>query len=126
MVKLSLEEYRRYAYLNPELVAIVMKEGNSLLLISDMEYGGENEKLRVENMCFELDMTLSFRESIVECRGRYAGGVTFPLENCSTFDEAFGFFLEQSASQNFYLIDDDTWRNIICLDFDEAFVVERK
>ena len=123
MERLSLTEYRECVSRNPELSAIIRKDEKQLLLISDMEYGGDKECLRIENMFFDLDTNLPFHESIVECRDRYAGGITFPLENCSSFDEAFNFFVEQSDVNSYWLVDDDTWGNIADLDFDEIFVV---
>lgn len=123
MERLSLTEYRECVSRNPELSAIIRKDEKQLLLISDMEYGGDKECLRIENMFFDLDTNLPFHESIVECRDRYAGGITFPLENCSSFDEAFNFFVEQSDVNSYWLVDDDTWGNVAGLDFDEIFVV---
>ena len=123
MKKLLLTEYREYVSRTPELAAIIRKDEKCLLLISDMEYGGDQEFLRIENMLFDLDTNLPFHESIVECRDRYAGGITFPLENCSSFEEAFDFFVEQSDCKSYWLVDDDTWGNIAGLDFDEIFVV---
>lgn len=38
MKKLTLEEYKHYVSVNPELAAILRKEENTLVLISDMEY----------------------------------------------------------------------------------------
>lgn len=81
-------EYKHHVSVNPELAAILRKEENTLVLISDMEYGGDEERLRIEHMFFELDMSIPFSESIVACREQYAGGITFPVENCDSFDTA--------------------------------------
>ncbi len=113
---------RIYARLNPEIVALVQKQGKSIFLISDMEFAGDNQLLRVESMFFELDKTLSFTTSIVECRGRYAGGITFPIERCASFEGAFSVFTQQSSSKNFWLIDNKSWKDIIDVDFFEAFI----
>ena len=123
MKKLALTEYREYVSRTPELAAIIRKDENCLLLISDMEYGGDQEFLRIENMLFDLDTNLPFHDSIVECRDRYAGGITFPSENCSSFEEAFDFFVEQFGCKSYWLVDDDTWGDIANLDFDEIFIV---
>ena len=123
MIELSLREYKEYVSCNPELAAIIRKNGNHLQLISNIEHIVDQELFRVENMSFCLNLNLPFSESVVECRGRYAGGITFPLENCSSFDEVFCFFVEQSESQSYWLINDDTWTDVLEIDFFEAFVV---
>ncbi len=123
MKRLALEEYKHYVSVNPELAAILRKEENSIVLISDMEYGGDAERLRIEHMFFELDMSMPFSESIVACRDRYAGGITFPIENCDSFDAAFSFFVDQSDSMEYWLIDNTLWKEIATLEFDEIFVV---
>lgn len=122
MKKLLRAEYEDYARLNPEIVALIQKQGESIFLISDMEFAGDSQLLRVESMFFELDKALSFTTSIVECRGRYAGGITFPIERCASFEEAFSVFIQQSSSKNFWLIDNKSWKDIIDADFFEAFI----
>lgn len=123
MRKLTLEEYKHQVSVNPELAAILRKEENALVLISDIEYGGAEERLRIEHMFFELDTSIPFSESIVACRDQYAGGITFPVENCDCFDTAFSAFLEQSGATEFWLLDNALWRDVATLDFDEIFVV---
>lgn len=126
MRELSASDYKKYAAADPELIAIIRKSENRIILISDMEYEGDNGLLRIENMFFELDITTPFSVSVVACRGQYAGGITFPIENCHSFDKAFSFFIEQSDSKHYWLIDDKSWGSIINLDFDEAFIVVAK
>lgn len=66
MKKLSLNEFKYLASLDPEFAAVIRKDGSSLILISDMEYSYDH-RLRVECMSFELDVSLPFSESIVAC-----------------------------------------------------------
>lgn len=123
MKKILRAEYKRCAKLNPEFIALVRKQNKSIFLISDMEFSGDEQLLRVERMFFELDNRLPFTIGNVECRGRYVGGITFPIEQCTSFDEAFSVFIQQSSSNSFWLIDDKNWGNIIDVDFFEAFLV---
>ncbi|MBE7064326.1 MAG: hypothetical protein E7384_00705 [Ruminococcaceae bacterium] len=123
MTELSLNDYKKYVSYNPENTALIRKSENTLILLSDMEYGGEYALLRIEKMFFDLDTTKPFSESIVDCRSHYLGGITFELEDCTSFDDAFSFFINQSNSKNYWLIENNSWGEILNLDFHETFVI---
>lgn len=85
MVKLTEKQFKEYAKANPENIALIRKNNMNLMLISDIECCENNCLFRIEQMSFKLDIEIAFLESMVDCRGYYAGGITYIFEEGQSF-----------------------------------------
>ena len=122
MIRTNISEFKKHSQAHPEQTALLRKLDNKIYLLSDIEYGGDNEQLQIEWMHFELDTSIPFDTSLLKCRDEYAGGITYPLENCESFEICLSEFIEQSSTNEFWLIDNENWSEISTIDFYEAFV----
>ena len=88
MRRLEKEEYIEYIRTNPEYAALIEIENGKVFLKSDMEFHGSQQFLCVECMCFQLNNSKNLLRDLEECRSSYAGGITFPIENCENENAA--------------------------------------
>lgn len=89
---------------NIENAFLLQIDSDQIYLISDMEYGGTLENARVEMMRFCLNPSETILDDVSNCRGRYAGGITF-LEN----DKELRQSIEQAKTDFLTLSDTDTF-----------------
>lgn len=109
MTKISKQLFKEQLH-NIENVFLLEIDSDQIYLLSDMEYGGTLENARVEMMRFCLDSSETILDEVCNCRGRYAGGITF-LENDKelrqSIEQAKTDFLSLSDTDIFLTCDND-------------------
>ena len=60
-----------------ESVYLIKTQNGKIYLLADMEYGGDYQQARIEQMNFELNIALKISEAVNECRECYNGGIYF-------------------------------------------------
>lgn len=113
MRRLEKEEYIEYIRTNPEYAALIEIENGKVFLKSDMEFHGSQQFLCVECMCFQLNNSKNLLRDLEECRSSYAGGITFPIENCENENAAIEIFMQQSNSDVYILVKNNELEYII-------------
>ena len=106
MIKASKQSFFEQIH-NIENAFLLQINTDQIYLLSDMEYGGISENARVEMMRFCLNPLETILDEVSNCRGRYAGGITF-LEN----DKELRQSIEQAKTDFLALSDTDTF--LIC------------
>ena len=106
MIKASKQSFFEQIH-NIENAFLLQINTDQIYLLSDMEYGGITENARVEMMRFCLNPSETILDEVSNCRGRYAGGITF-LEN----DKELRQSIEQAKTDFLALSDTDTF--LIC------------
>lgn len=109
MIKASKQSFFEQIH-NIENAFLLQIDTDHVYLLSDMEYGGSLENARVEMMRFSLDISETILDEVSNCRGRYAGGITF-LENGKelrkSIEHAKTDFLALSDTDIFLICDND-------------------
>lgn len=103
MTKASKQSFLEQLH-NIENAFLIEVDSDQIYLLSDMEYGGTLENARVEMMRFCLNPSETILDEVSNCRGRYAGGITF-LEN----DKELRQSIEQAKTDFLALSDTDTF-----------------
>ena len=103
MTRTSKESFLEQLH-NIENAFLLQINTDQIYLLSDMEYGGITENARVEMMRFCLNPSETILDEVSNCRGRYAGGITF-LEN----DKELRQSIEQAKTDFLALSDTDTF-----------------
>ena len=126
----AMKEITKEQYLQDvndfEKMYLIAVDGGRVFLRADIERGGE-VGLRIETMNFELDTAFGFWQANVDCRGRYAGGISFiEYEN---YDEAesrvMDDFVGIADRATFVYCGDGELKNIASVCPDGAFLYAR-
>lgn len=110
---------------NLEKVFMLCKEKNELSLIADMEIVDEDinaNSIRTERMDFLLDENCDFLQDIVECRGRYCGGISICDNENLSADEVYSEFVraDERITVSYFILQNNTV-NKICACIDEGY-----
>ncbi len=109
MLKITKQYYKEQLH-NIENAFLLQIDSDQIYLLSDVEYGGTFENARVEMMRFCLNPSETILDEVSNCRGRYAGGITF-LENDKelrqSMEQAKTDFLTLSDTDIFLICDND-------------------
>ena len=77
MTELSKSEFIRQITDLTHLYLLEVEDGKPYL-IADIEYGGEEQRIRIELINkFDLDPYLPFEEACIDSRSWYVGGISF-------------------------------------------------
>ncbi len=108
---------------NPEQVFLLYKEKDELSLIADMELVDEDvnvNSIRTERMDFLLDNNCDFLQDVVECRGRYCGGISIYDNEKLSVDEVYSEFVsaDERITVSYFILQNNAVKKIC------SFIVE--